>query len=258
LGNIKFDMKYLEVKKVNKAFGGLGILKDLSFEVKKGEVLGLIGPNGAGKSTFFNVLTGLNKLDSGKITFKNEDITTFRPDQIYERRIARTFQDTKLFKQITVLENLLSAAYYQRRVTLARVFFDYKRLNAESEAIKSRALEMLASVDIADKAHVLARDLSYGQSKLVEILKVMMSDSELVLLDEPFSGLFPEMIKVITKLIKKMVDEGKTIMLVEHNMKLIDEISDRVVVMDSGSKIAEGSFKKVSKQANVVEAYLGD
>lgn len=243
---------------MDKAFGGLKILRDLSFDVKRGEVVGLIGPNGAGKSTFFNVLMSLVKADDGSIRLQGEEILGLRTDEIYERKVARTFQDTKLFKQMTVLENMVSAAYFEKQVSLGRVFFGWRQLRRERRSIEERALEMLEAVGIRDKANALAANLSYGQSKLVEILKVMISDADLVLLDEPFSGLFPEMIKVIGGLVRQMVEEGRTILLVEHNMKLISEISDRVIVMDAGAKIADGPFKKVSKQPEVIEAYLGN
>lgn len=180
------------------------------------------------------------------------------PDQINHMGIARTFQDSKLLPQISVLENLLLGCKYMNPVNLRRVFFGHKAFQEEFMNEKKKAMELLRKVGLENKANSLAKNLSFGQSKLIEILKIFMYDSKLVLLDEPFSGLFPEMIKVITGLIRELVASGRTIMFVEHNMRLISEICDHVIVLDAGHKIAEGTFAEVKSKREVVEAYLGD
>lgn len=248
----------LKVQNISLTLGGLRILYDISFEVKQGEIIGLIGPNGAGKSSFFNVLSGMLVPDTGSIIYNHNEIIGQPPHKVSGLGISRTFQDSRLYSQMTVLENLVASAEQSKNVNLFKVFFDGRSLKKNKTRIQNDAMALLESVNIGDKAHLLASDLSYGQSKLVEMLKVLMSKPRLVLLDEPFSGLFPEMIKVISKIIRDMVESGITIMIVEHNMKLISEITDRVVVLDSGMKIGEGRFEEVKKDPKVLEAYLGN
>ena len=248
----------LQVRDINLHIGGLKILNNLSFDVKEGSITGLIGPNGAGKSTFYNVLFSLLPANSGSIKMSGIELVGKTPDQINHLGVARTFQDSKLMPQITVLENLLIGCKYMDSVNLRRVFFGHRALQEEFKNNKKKAMEVLKKVGLEDKAHVLAQNLSYGQGKLIEVLKLFMYDSKLVLLDEPFSGLFPEMIKVITGLIHELVETGRTIIFVEHNMKLISEICDHVIVLDAGTKIAEGTFENVKSKKEVVEAYLGN
>lgn len=247
----------LQVKNISLKLGGLRILEDLSFDIHKGEVVGLIGPNGAGKSTFFNVLSGLIRPDSGSIQYRTHELVNRKPHKISRHGIVRTFQDTRLFSQMTVLENLLISSKFSKRINLYRVFFDRKHIRSERKSIENKAMELLKRVGLEGKAHECVSDLSYGQGKLIEILKVMIAEPRLILLDEPFSGLFPEMIKIIAGLIREMVEQDKTIIIVEHNMKLIDEITDRVIVLDSGKKISEGPFSVVKNEKEVIDAYLG-
>lgn len=248
----------LKVRDLDLHIGGLKILNNLIFDVKEGSITGLIGPNGAGKSSFYNTLFALFPASSGSIKFEGVELLGKTPDRINHMGISRTFQDSKLLPQITVLENLMMSAKYSSPVNLRRVFFDHKSLTEEQRVNRKRAMELLTKVGLEDKAHRLAENLSYGQSKLIEILKLFMYESKLVLLDEPFSGLFPEMIKVITGLIRELVKSGRTIIFVEHNMRLIAEICDHVIVLDAGRKIAEGTFEHVKSKKEVVQAYLGD
>lgn len=248
----------LKVKDVNLQLGGLKILNHLTFNVEQGSITGLIGPNGAGKSSFYNALFNLFPANSGSIQFEGIELIGKSPDQVNHLGIARTFQDSKLLPQITVLENLMLSAKYSEPVTLKRVFLGHRILKEEQEANRKKAMELLKKVGLEKKSNALAKNLSYGQSKLIEILKLFMYESKLVLLDEPFSGLFPEMIKVITGLIRELVKSGRTIIFVEHNMKLIAEICDHVVVLDAGQKIAEGTFEEVKSKPVVIEAYLGN
>ncbi len=248
----------LKVRDLTLHIGGLQILDHLSFDVPQGSITGLIGPNGAGKSSFFNALFNLFLPQKGSIRLEGVELVGKRPDQVHRLGVSRTFQDSKPLPQITVMENLLSACPYSSPVSLRRVFLGSRLLREEEAAHRRKARELLKKVGLEGKEHTLAKNLSYGQTKLVEILKLFLHENRLALLDEPFSGLFPEMIKVISGLVRELVQSGRTVMLVEHNMKLIAETCDHVVVMDAGRKLAEGSFEAVRKNPEVIEAYLGD
>lgn len=247
----------LKLSQIDVSLGGLQILQDLSLEIEEGKITGLIGPNGAGKSTVFNVITGLIPFAQGSVRLRDQELLGRSPDLVSRLGITRTFQDSQVLPQITVMENLVSASPMVQDVSLVDVFFRPGRtatLKAEAEA---KALELLDKVGLKSKAQALAKDLSYGQSKLIEILKVMMTDAELVFLDEPFSGLYPEMVKVIKDLFYELVTSGRSLVLVEHNMKLIEEVCDKVIVLDFGKRIARGSFAEIRENPQVVEAYLG-
>jgi len=250
-------MHFLEIRNLGKNFQGVPALQDLSFTLEQGEVLGLIGPNGSGKSTFFNVLTHLAPADQGQIFFQGEDITQQKTYEIARRGVARSFQDAHPMPQITVRDNLDLAFSYRTPVSLASVFWRRKALHNEEQIHFQGIRELLGKVGLQNKEQVLAQNLSYGQGKLLEILKILARDAKLILLDEPFSGLFPEMILLITKLLKELAQQGKTILLIEHNMELIAELSDRVIVLDAGKKIADGKFAEIRRDALVQEAYLG-
>jgi branched-chain amino acid transport system ATP-binding protein len=247
----------LHLKNISLSLGGLKILQSLNIEILEGKITGLIGPNGAGKSTAFNVITGLIPMATGSVKLRGQELFQSSPDQIARLGITRTFQDSQVLPQISVLENLVSASPLIRDASLVKVFFRSKQLNQSKAEAEAKAMELLKKVGLEKKALALAGDLSYGQSKLIEILKVFMSDAELVFLDEPFSGLYPEMVKVIKNLVYELVHSGRTIVLVEHNMKLIEEVCDQVIVLDFGQKIAEGSFGEIREDVRVVEAYLG-
>lgn len=247
----------LKFHKINLSLGGLRILHQLSMEIEERKITGLIGPNGAGKSTVFNVLFGLVPFAKGSIKLRDQEVLGNAPHLMTRLGLMRTFQDAQVLPQISVLENLVSVSPLIRDVSLFRVFFKSRSIKMFEKEAEQKALELLSKVGIEGKAYVLAQDLSYGQKKLVEILKIMMSEAEMIFLDEPFSGLYPEMIKIITGLIRELVDQGKTIVLVEHNMKLIEEICDRVIVLDFGEKIAEGEFREIRANKQVIEAYLG-
>jgi len=247
----------LEINKINKSFGGNSVIKDLSFKVKKGEIIGIIGPNGAGKSTFLNTLLNIIKKDSGTIKFKNINISNKKTSEITRLGIARSFQDSNPLPQISVRDNIDIAFRYKEKINLKNVFLKNKKLKEEEEKNLIKIKELLKEVGISQKLNTNAGSLSYGQGKLIEILKIMVSDAELILLDEPFSGLFAEMIKLITKQINKLTKEGKTIILIEHNMQLISQICNRVIVLDAGKKIADGTFEEVTKNPLVIESYLG-
>lgn len=250
-------MPLLQVDQLRKSFRGVQALDEVSFQIPEGSVTGLIGPNGSGKSTLFNVLMNALTKDGGRIYFQGQDISRLPTHAIARLGIARTFQDSKPLPQITVRENLDAAFRYRHRISLSNILWRKKALLEEEKSHTQQIAGLLAKVNLAEKQEVLAKDLSYGQGKLLEILKIMAADPRLILLDEPFSGLFPEMITLLTGLIQELVQKGKTIILIEHNMHLISTLCDQVIVLDAGKKIAEGSFQEVTKDLTVIESYLG-
>jgi ABC-type branched-subunit amino acid transport system ATPase component len=248
----------LVVQHLNLSLGGLKILSDLTLTFEEGKITGLIGPNGAGKSTVFNVITGLIPFAKGSVKLRGQELLGDPPYQINRLGIMRTFQDAQVLPQISVLENLISVSPLIQDTSLTDVFFRPKITTQRKEEAKQKALTLLKRVGIENKAKIRAENLSYGQTKLTELLKIMMSEAELIFLDEPFSGLYPEMVKIITKLIYELTESGKTVVIVEHNMKLIEEVCDNVIVLDFGENIAEGTFKQIRRKKEVVEAYLGN
>lgn len=241
----------LEVKNLNKRFGGIVAVKNVSFQIDKGQILGLIGPNGAGKTTLFNLITGFEKSDSGTVTFKGKDITKLKPHKIVNMGMARTFQLVKPFKRMLTLENV-AAAYYSKRAMKKR---------KGKEDIPSKAIEALLRVElIPPPANILklAGDLSHGDLKRLEIARALVAEPELLLLDEPFGGLSLEETTGLTSLIQKLHgEEGLTIVIVEHKMRELMRLVKRVIVMDFGEKIAEGKPKEIANNPRVIEAYLG-
>ena len=236
-------MIVLEVKNVTKKFGGLEAVKNMELNVKKGEILGLIGPNGAGKTTLFNIITGFYKPDKGKIYFCNRDITGLKPEQICRLGIARTFQIVKPLWKLTVLENVLAAVYlrYEDRET----------------AIK-KAMLYLEIVNLHKKANLFPSELSYPDLKKLELARALATEPTLLLLDETAAGLNPVEIEEMMEIIKKLHKNGITFIIVEHVMKFIMNISDRIIVMHHGSKLAEGKPDEVANNRKVIEAYLGE
>jgi len=247
---------FLEIKNLTKSFGGIRAVDCCSFEVKEGELLGLIGPNGSGKTTTFNLITAMLKPDSGKILFKGKNITGLKTYQIARLGIGRTFQLIKMFPRLRVIDNVMIA----RRFVIGEKFwpqFYSKRVSAEEEDNKKRCLELLKLVNLDAKQNDLAENLSYGQQKLLEIARAMATEPDLLLLDEPFAGVNPTLTKQIIEVIKKLNRKGKTIIIVEHNMNIMMNLCKRLVVLDYGKEIAQGSPAHIKKNKKVIEAYLG-
>ncbi len=223
----------------------------LSIVFKRGKITGIVGPNGSGKSTLVNLLSGLYKQDSGNITINDTKLNKFyKPYELFYYQVTRTFQEVRLFEQMTVMDNLLV-------VLTEKNIFD-SLFSKHSKLDEKKAEELLQKIGLLEKKHQLAINLSYGQRKLLEIARVLATDAKIVFFDEPFAGLFKEMIKKVVEIIQEMRAEGKTIILIEHNMELIRELCDYLSIMDEGKLLSEGIPNAVLKEKKVMEAYLGE
>lgn len=243
-------MAILEIKQLNKSFGGIQAVIDCSFSVEKGSITSLIGPNGAGKTTVFNLVTGLLTPDSGEIFYEGKKINGLQPHQITRRGVSRTFQITRDLSEMTVLENMIVPSQ-------VRGFWDMfgsSMLKAEEE----RAMDLLSFVGISHMANEKAKNLSYGQKKLLEFASIMMSDPKLIMLDEPASGVNPTLLESIIDRILELNKRGITVLIVEHNMELVMKISNPVICMAYGTVLAKGTPKEIQDDQRVLEAYLGE
>ncbi|MEM3062167.1 MAG: ABC transporter ATP-binding protein [Nitrososphaerota archaeon] len=232
----------LKVTNLTKRFGGIKAVDNCSFEVKEKRIFGLIGPNGSGKSTILNIIMAFEKPDSGNIYFKNECINGLKTHQIVRKGIAMLFQNTRIFKRISVIENLKIPLIYTQ----------------EKEKIQERAIELLKFFDLYHLKDEYAGNLSYGQQRMLEFALVLMGNPDLILLDEPVGGLNPVMVKRVNDIIKELRnDYGKTFLIVEHNIPFVMGICEKIMVLDAGKKIAEGSPEEIRYNERVIEAYLG-
>lgn len=251
----------LEVNGLCKAFGGLQAVSDLSFEVNSGEIVAVIGPNGAGKTTLFNLITGVYKPDAGEIHFEEQAIHGLMPNAIVERGIARTFQNLRLFTHLSVLDNVLIPQHHTLRSNWLAATLRTPGYRQQEAAMRERALEKLRFFGPRLMGFRLEQPvyvLSYANRRRTEMARAMATGAKLLLLDEPSAGMNPKETAEMTQIIRRMCDEGGyTILLVEHKMNLVGEISDRVIVLDYGRKIAEGSYHEVVDDPKVIEAYLG-
>lgn len=245
----------LEVEHAVKQFGGLRAVNDVSFELRAGEILGLIGPNGAGKSTVFNLVTGVNPATSGRVVFAGRDITRLSAGQIHRLGVARTFQHVHLLPDLTLLANTMMGGYARGRAGLIASLLHLER--AEEAALQHEALRQLRRVGLEDQAFTLAGNLALGQQRILEVARALVADPTLLLLDEPAAGLrYGEKMELVA-LLRRLRDEGVTILLVEHDMDLVMNLVDRLVVMNYGEKLAEGTPAEIRRNPAVREAYLG-
>ncbi|MGE5249187.1 MAG: ABC transporter ATP-binding protein [Bacteroidota bacterium] len=242
-------MSMLMADQVTKSFGGIRAVDTCSMGVERGSITGLIGPNGSGKTTLFNIITGFYKADSGAILLENSPIHGLKPNQVYHRGIGRTFQITRLFWRMTVLENMIVPV---KQLGLRTLMSQGVKKHEEE-----KAMELLDMVGLAGYRDEEAGKLSFGQQKLVELAAVLMSDPSMILLDEPAGGVNPVMIEKMMDLVEDLNQKGTTFLLVEHNMRLVMELCQHIIVLDHGQKIAEGGPSDIRNNALVLEAYLG-
>lgn len=248
----------LEVRHINMSFGGLMAVHDCSLTVKKGSITGLIGPNGAGKTTLFNVITGRYKPNRGEILFQGQEIGGLPPHEIFHKKIYRTFQITREFAHMTVLENLMIMPEAQSGEKVWNTWFRPASVRRQENEIKERALEVLDFVELVDLKDDYAGSLSGGQKKLLELARSMMAEPKMVLLDEPGAGVNPTLMSKLTNNIRKLRDEKEiTFFLIEHDVDLVMNLCDLVIVMSEGRKLAEGTPEVIKKDERVLEAYLG-
>ena len=250
-------MSLLEVKNLTRSFGGLTALSNVDFHVEEGEIVSLIGPNGAGKTTFFNCVTGIYSPTSGSITFRNEVIAGLRPSRVAEKGISRTFQNIRLFASMTALENVMTGCHVRTKTGPIGAILRSKKSREEEKWAEEKAHHLLRFVGIAPRANTTAGNLPYGDQRRLEIARALATEPKLILLDEPAAGMNQHETDGLKSLISRIRNNAISILLIEHHMKFVMSISDRVVVLDHGEKLAEGTPKEIQNNPDVIKAYLG-
>jgi len=251
------SFKRLEIRHLVKAFGGEIVLSDFSLSACGGETVGLIGPNGAGKTTLFNVITGFLSPEKGTVSFDGTKLVGLPPFRIANLGVCRTFQDVRLIRPLTTVENVLLASRDRTGERLVDVLFRWKRTTRRESKMREAAISLLESVGLLDTVDVAGGELSYGQQKLLSLVCCLASGAELILLDEPIAGIAPEMRGEILSIIRELPNKGKCVVVIEHNFDAISSICDRVIFMDAGEKKSEGTPDEIQTDPIVIETYLG-
>lgn len=247
----------LDVKNVSMIFGGLVALNKVNLKVEKGEIRGLIGPNGSGKTTMINVITGFYNPTSGDVTFKDTNISRYTPYNICKKGLVRTFQNINLFPQMTALENVLTGYSSQMKSSLTRTIFNFKSFRQEEKQYRDMADEIIKFVGLSGKENTKACNLPYGQQRLLEIGRALATKPELILLDEPVAGMNDQESDEVAILVKKLQQNDITVLLIEHHMRFVMNLCEKLTVFNSGVVIAEGSPKEIQNNEEVIEVYLG-
>jgi len=248
----------LRVENLDKSFGGIHAVKNCSIDVDEGKITGLIGPNGAGKTTLFNLITGFHEPDSGRVYFKDEDITDLSPHEIFEKNLFRTFQITREIQEMTVLENLMLIPRNQTGENLWNAWFNRNLIRRQENDHEQTALEVLDFLEMEDRKYDLAKNLPGGEKKLLDLGRMMMAEPEMVLLDEPGSGVPPSLQTKVNNHVRAISEEqGITFLVVEHDMNIIMDLCDPIIVLVDGEKLTVGSPEEVRNNEKVIEAYLG-
>ncbi|MBP2651564.1 MAG: lptB 7 [Firmicutes bacterium] len=252
-------MTLLKASKVSKAFGGLKAVSNFELEINSGDLMGLIGPNGAGKTTVFNLLTGVYEPTDGQIELDGKNIVGLKPYQITQHGIARTFQNIRLFSELTVLDNVKVAYHFHVKYSILEAVSRLGRFHSEEAKIEEQALSLLKVFNLADKRDELAKNLPYGEQRRLEIARAMATKPKLLLLDEPAAGMNPQETQELMKMIRWIRKEfNLTVLLIEHDMSLVMGVCERILVLDYGSVIARGTPTEIRNNPKVIEAYLGE